>query len=132
MLQYVLGCICVGILESGIVDLLCEVGVVQWMDVEGLVYYGVEFLFDGQWVFVVLSELIDGKSVMVYGQIEVICDLMVVWVVSGVLIVYGVSEVVIYDVKSDWLMIIYFSEGEICCLECDFIVGCDGFYGVLW
>nr|VXZ88946.1 p-hydroxybenzoate hydroxylase [Klebsiella pneumoniae] len=39
-------------------------------------HHGVEFLFDGQRVPVALSELTDGKSVMVYGQTEVTRDLM--------------------------------------------------------
>ncbi len=65
-----------GILESGTVDLLREAGVAQRMDAEGLVHHGVEFLFDGQRVPVALSELTDGKSVMVYGQTEVTRDLM--------------------------------------------------------
>ena len=63
--QYVLGRIRAGILESGTVDLLREAGVAQRMDAEGLVHHGVEFLFDGQRVPVALSELTDGKSVMV-------------------------------------------------------------------
>ncbi len=99
--QYVLGRIRAGILESGTVDLLREAGVAQRMDAEGLVHHGVEFLFDGQRVPVALSELTDGKSVMVYGQTEVTRDLMAARAASGAPIVYGVSEVAIHDAKSD-------------------------------
>ena len=81
--QYVLGRIRAGILESGTVDLLREAGVAQRMDAEGLVHHGVEFLFDGQRVPVALSELTDGKSVMVYGQTEVTRDLMAARAASG-------------------------------------------------
>lgn len=128
--QYVLGRIRAGILESGTVDLLREAGVAQRMDAEGLVHHGVEFLFDGQRVPVALSELTDGKSVMVYGQTEVTRDLMAARAASGAPIVYGVSEVAIHDAKSDRPTITYLSEGETCRLECDFIAGCDGFHGV--
>ena len=128
--QYVLGRIRAGILESGTVDLLREAGVAQRMDVEGLVHPGVEFLFDGQRVPVSLSELTDGKSVMVYGQTEVTRDLMAARAASDAPIVYGVSEVTIHDAKSDRPTITYLSEGEFCRLECDFIAGCDGFHGV--
>ena len=86
--QYVLGRIRAGILESGTVDLLREAGVAQRMDAEGLVHHGVEFLFDGQRVPVALSELTDGKSVMVYGQTEVTRDLMAARTASGAPIVY--------------------------------------------
>ncbi len=128
--QYVLGRIRAGILESGTVDLLREAGVAQRMDAEGLVHHGVEFLFDGLRVPVALSELTDGKSVMVYGQTEVTRDLMAARAASGAPIVYGVSEVAIHDAKSDRPTITYLSEGETCRLECDFIAGCDGFHGV--
>lgn len=110
--QYVLGRIRAGILESGTVDLLREAGVAQRMDAEGLVHHGVEFLFDGQRVPVALSELTDGKSVMVYGQTEVTRDLMAARAASGVPIVYGVSEVAIHDAKSDRPTITYLSEGK--------------------
>lgn len=59
-----------------------------------------EFLFDGQRVPVALSELTDGKSVMVYGQTEVTRDLMAARAASGAPIVYGVSEVAIHDAKA--------------------------------
>jgi p-hydroxybenzoate 3-monooxygenase len=91
---------------------------------EGLVHHGVEFLFDGQRVPVALSELTGGKSVMVYGQTEVTCDLMAARPPAAHAIVYGVSEVVIHDAKSD-RPTIYLSEGETCRLV-RFIAGCDG------
>ncbi len=55
--------------------------------------------FDGQRVPVSLSELTDGKSVMVYGQTEVTRDLMAARAASDAPIVYGVSEVTIHDAK---------------------------------
>ena len=70
-------------------------------------HHGVEFLFDGQRVPVALSELTDGKSVMVYGQTEVTRDLMAARAASGAPIVYGVSEVAIHDAKSDRPTITY-------------------------
>ncbi len=75
-------------------------------------HHGVEFLFDGQRVPVALSELTDGKSVMVYGQTEVTRDLMAARAASGAPIVYGVSEVAIHDAKSDRPTITYLSEGK--------------------
>ncbi len=79
-------------------------------------HHGVEFLFDGQRVPVALSELTDGKSVMVYGQTEVTRDLMAARAASGAPIVHGVSEVAIHDAKSDRPTITYLS-GETCRLS---------------
>ena len=66
--EYVLGRIRAGILESGTVELLREAGAARRMDAEGLIHHGVEFLFEGKRVPVALTELTEGKSVMVYGQ----------------------------------------------------------------
>ncbi|HCL7894763.1 TPA: 4-hydroxybenzoate 3-monooxygenase [Raoultella ornithinolytica] len=128
--EYVLGRIRAGILESGTVDLLREAGVSQRMDAEGLVHHGVEFLFEGQRVPVALTELTGGKSVMVYGQTEVTRDLMAARADCGALVIYGVSDVMIQDAKSDRPSVSFVSGGETCRLECDFIAGCDGFHGV--
>jgi p-hydroxybenzoate 3-monooxygenase len=128
--EYVLGRIRAGILESGTVSLLREAGVSQRMDAEGLVHHGVEFLFDGIRIPVPLSELTEGKSVMVYGQTEVTRDLMEARASSGAPIIYGVSNVELHDMKSDKPAVTFDKEGERCRIECDFIAGCDGFHGV--
>lgn len=79
------------------VDLLCEVGVDWCMVCDGLVYEGVEIVFVGQCWCIDFKCLSGGKMVMVYGQIEVICDFMEVCEVCGVIIVYQVVEVCLYD-----------------------------------
>lgn len=58
-------------------------------------------------------------------------DLIVVWLESGVLLIFEVSEVVLYGVD-DLLLVMFVVDGVLCELFCDVIVGCDGFYGVLW
>lgn len=127
---YVLGRIRAGILESGTVELLREAGAGRRMDAEGLVHHGVEFLFEGKRVPLALSELTEGKSVMVYGQTEVTRDLMAARAECGAPTMYGVSDVIIHDAKSERPSISFVSHGENCRVECDFIAGCDGFHGV--
>lgn len=128
--EYVLGRIRAGILESGTVDLLREAGVAKRMDREGLIHHGVEFIFDGKRIPVPLSELTDGKNVMVYGQTEVTRDLMQTRNESDAPTIYGVSQVMIHDAKSDRPSVTFEKDGEHCRVECDFIAGCDGFHGV--
>ena len=128
--EYVLGRIRAGILESGTVELLREAGAARRMDAEGLIHHGVEFLFEGKRVPVALTELTEGKSVMVYGQTEVTRDLMAARAESGAPTIYGVSDVTINDAKSDRPSVSFACNGENHRLECDFIAGCDGFHGV--
>lgn len=128
--DYVLGRIRAGILENGTVDLLREAGVSRRMDAEGLVHDGVEFLFDGRRIPVPLKALTGGKTVMVYGQTEVTRDLMEARGEAGAISIYGVSNVQLFDVRSDTPSVTFEKQGETCRIECDYIAGCDGFHGV--
>ncbi|MCT4701900.1 4-hydroxybenzoate 3-monooxygenase [Enterobacteriaceae bacterium H20N1] len=128
--DYVLGRIRAGILEKGTVDLLREAGVHKRMDREGLVHGGVEFLFDGKRIAVPLKELTGGKTVMVYGQTEVTQDLMEARAEACAVTVYGVSNVQLFDIKSDKPYVTFEKQGESSRIDCDYIAGCDGFHGV--
>lgn len=128
--EYVLGRIRAGILENGTVELLREAGVSRRMDAEGLIHHGVEFLFADKRIPVPLSELTQGKSVMVYGQTEVTRDLMEARESCGAPTIYGVEQVELHDLKSDKPSVTFVKNGELCKIECDFVAGCDGFHGV--
>jgi len=128
--EYVLGRIRAGILENGTVELLRKAGVSRRMDAEGLIHHGVEFLFADRRIPVPLSELTQGKSVMVYGQTEVTRDLMEARGSSGATTIYGVEQVELHNLKSDKPYVTFVKNGELCKIECDFVAGCDGFHGV--
>nr|VUD28182.1 P-hydroxybenzoate hydroxylase [Raoultella sp. NCTC 9187] len=85
-------------------------------------------MFEGQRVPLDLTALSGGKSVMVYGQTEVTRDLMAARADCGAPIVYGVSDVVIQDAKSDRPAITFVSGGETHRLSCDFIAGLRWFF----
>lgn len=128
--EYVLSRIRAGILESGTVELLREAGAHRRMEAEGLVHDGVEFLVDGQRIPLALKTLSGGKSVMVYGQTEVTRDLMQARSEAGAPTLYGVSDVVLHNLKDGAPYVTFTKEGEACRIECDYIAGCDGFHGV--
>src|SRR5947208_12268269 len=65
-----------GVLEQGTVDLLRTTGVGERMQREGLVHHGIELRFEGQRHRLVLSELTGGRTIVVYGQQEVVKDLI--------------------------------------------------------
>ncbi|TNV20047.1 4-hydroxybenzoate 3-monooxygenase [Buttiauxella sp. B2] len=128
--EHVLGRIRAGILENGTVDLLREAGASKRMDAEGLVHEGVEFLVDGKRIPVPLKELTGGKTVMVYGQTEVTRDLMEARHDTDAVSMYGVSNVQLFDVKTDCPYVTFDKQGEAYRIDCDYIAGCDGFHGV--
>ena len=112
-----------GVLEQRTADLLRELGVGERMDREGIVHHGIHLQFDGERHHVPLSELADGRTIVIYGQTEVVKDLIAARIESG-LPLHFECEVEGVDPERG---IIRHAGGE---LECDVIAGCDGSHGV--
>jgi p-hydroxybenzoate 3-monooxygenase len=111
-----------GVLEHGTVDLLREAGVGARMDAEGIPHRGIYLQFDGERHHVPMQELV-GRGIMIYGQTEVVKDLIAARLASG-LPLHFETAVERVDAETG---VIHHAGGQ---LECDFIAGCDGFHGV--
>jgi p-hydroxybenzoate 3-monooxygenase len=118
-----------GVLEQGTVELLRGAGVGARMDREGIVHHGIHLQFDGERHHIPLSELADGRSIMIYGQTEVVKDLIAARLESGLPLLFEVDGVSVHDLDSR-PRIRFVHEGVAQELECDVIAGCDGFHGV--
>jgi len=112
-----------GVLEQGTVDVLTETGVGERLHREGMVHHGLELRFGGVGHRIALSELADGRAITVYGQQEVVKDLIAARLDAGLPIVFE-SEATTVDVERG---VIRFGDDE---LRCEVIAGCDGFHGV--
>jgi p-hydroxybenzoate 3-monooxygenase len=121
--EYVEHRIRAGVLEQGTVELLREAGVADRLDREGIVHGGIHLQFDGERHRVPLAELADDRSIVIYGQTEVVKDLIAARLESGLPLLF---ETPVESVDPDRGVIRY-PGGE---LECDVIAGCDGFHGV--
>jgi p-hydroxybenzoate 3-monooxygenase len=119
-----------GVLEQGTVDMLEEAGVGERMRREGLVHHGIELQFGGERHRIPLSELTDGRAIVVYGQTEVVKDLIEARLASGAHMHFEVASVSVHDLDGARPLIRYVQNGVPQQLECDFIAGCDGFHGV--
>jgi p-hydroxybenzoate 3-monooxygenase len=119
-----------GVLEQNTVDLLNEMGVGDRMKREGMVHHGIELRFDGQGHRIDLSELTGGRAITVYGQHEVVKDLIQARLEAGERLIFEAEAVEAHDLDSREPAIRYRKDGEEHELRCDFIAGCDGFYGV--
>ncbi len=126
---YVLRRIRAGLLESGTVNLLREVGAGARLDVEGLPHDGTELVFGGQRHRIDLRAL-TGKQMMVYGQTEVTRDLMDLRTASARPSVYEATDVSLHDLTSSQPKVRYLKDGLAQEVACDFIAGCDGFHGI--
>jgi p-hydroxybenzoate 3-monooxygenase len=128
--EYVEKRIRAGVLEQGTVDLLRDAGVGERMDREGIVHGGIYLQFDGERHHVAMSELTGGRGIVIYGQTEVVKDLIAARLAAGLPLLFEVSDVAVRDVESDRPRIAYSHQGGADELECDVIAGCDGFHGV--
>jgi p-hydroxybenzoate 3-monooxygenase len=118
-----------GVLEQGTVDLLNAAGVGERMRSEGLVHHGIELQFAGERHRIPLSELAGGRTIVVYGQTEVVKDLIAARLADGAPLLFDVSGVSIHETDSRRPVIRFEHAGRADALECDFIAGCDGFHG---
>src|SRR3954451_1663530 len=81
--EYVQQRVRAGVLEQGTMDLMDEVGVGERMHREGLVHHGVELRFRGEGHRIALSDLTGGRAITIYGQQEVVKDLITARQASG-------------------------------------------------
>jgi len=118
-----------GVLEQGTVDLLCATGVGDRMLREGLLHEGIELGFNGRRHRIAMAEL-TGNAVMVYGQHEVVKDLIAARIEAGGDLLFGVQHVSIHGFEDGPSMIRFERNGIAQELHCDYIAGCDGFHGI--
>jgi len=113
-----------GVLEHGTVELLTQVGLGDRLQRERMVHHGLELLFDGEGHRIALTELA-GREISIYGQHELVKDLVAARLSTGRPLLFSVSDVRIGDGVVEFV-----HNGQPQRLECDIVAGCDGYHGV--
>jgi p-hydroxybenzoate 3-monooxygenase len=98
------------------------------MYAEGLRHHGVKLRFDGQTHLIDFHALI-GKSVMVYGQHEVVKDLIAMRLAQRQPLFFETSKLQLHDLTSTSPSVTFEHAGEQHQVHCQFVAGCDGFHG---
>ncbi|MDX3578539.1 4-hydroxybenzoate 3-monooxygenase [Streptomyces sp. FL07-04A] len=119
-----------GILEQGTVDVLRAAGAGERMDREGLRHDGIELRFDRRRHRVDFPALTGGRSVTVYAQTEVCKDLIALQLKEGGPLLFEAEALAVEDADTDHPRVRFRHQGVEDVLECDYVVGCDGFWGV--
>jgi len=127
--DYVQGRIRAGLLEQGSVDTLTQAGVAGRLHREGLAHDGLELRFEGENHRIDLAGL-TGKRVTIYGQQEVVKDLIAQRLADGLPLVFEAGDVAVHDIATTRPAITWTEGGVGRRLECDIIAGCDGFHGI--
>lgn len=128
--EYVLGRIRAGVLEHSFVELMREAQVGERMDREGQIHEGFFIAYGGQHHRVDLRRLTDGKTVMVYGQTELTRDLYEARDRVGGKVVHNAVDVRPHDIDTAQPYLTYRQGDETLRVDCDYIIGCDGYHGV--
>ncbi len=118
-----------GVLEHHVVDVLEQTGLGARMRREGLPHEGTRFLFGGALHRIDFQALV-GHSVMVYGQHEVVRDLIAARQEAGAPLLFDCTDVSVDGYQAGSPAVRYVRDGQAHTLDCDLIAGCDGFHGV--
>jgi p-hydroxybenzoate 3-monooxygenase len=119
-----------GLLEQNTVDLMHELGVGERLACEGLEHNGIYLRRPGHTQHIPITEL-TGRHITIYGQQEVVKDLIAAYLDGGGKLQFEVSDVSVHEIDDERPAIEYSpSSGSRERLECDFIAGCDGFHGI--
>jgi p-hydroxybenzoate 3-monooxygenase len=128
--EYVLARIRAGVLEQGFARLLHEAGCGERMDREGQVHEAFFISDQGRLHRVDLNRHSGGNSVVVYGQTEVTRDLYAARDRLNGIVIHEAEDVQPHDLTGDHPFVTYRQGGEEGRVDCDFVVGADGFHGV--
>jgi len=118
-----------GVLEQATVELLRASGLGERLDREALIHRGIELRFDGRGHRIALTDL-TGRAIWIYGQQEVVKDMIEARLASGGAIAFEVDGVEIAGIDSPTPVIRYRDGDDDVELMCDVVAGCDGFHGV--
>ena len=118
-----------GILEHDVAALLQETGLGERMQAVGLPHDGTQLLFDGALHRIDFAAL-TGKRVMVYGQHEVVRDLIAARLAAAGQILFECADVGVDGFEQDAPIVHFTYAGQAQTLACEAIAGCDGFHGV--
>ncbi len=127
--EYIYNRIRAGLMEHWAADLMTEVGVGTRIQREGLVHWGNQIGINGDIHRIDFKKLVN-KHITIYGQQEVVKDLVAQRRADGGALLFEVDQVSVHDLTSERPKIKFTHEGKAQEIDCDFIAGCDGFHGI--
>ena len=128
--DYVLNRIRAGVLEWGSVEVLRSAGAGERLDRDGTIHDGSWITWGGGNYLLIDTKKHTGRQMMAYGQTRIQEDLYAACDAIAAPPVFEAADVQPHDVTSDSPSVTYAVDGKETRLECDYVVGCDGFHGV--
>jgi p-hydroxybenzoate 3-monooxygenase len=128
--EYVIERVRAGVLEQGTVDLMVATGVGERLRREGMRHEGIHIALQGRRHRIDFADLTNGRAITIYGQNEVVKDLIDARIASGRALHFEVGDVTTALLDADRPVVRFSIDGDAHELACDFVAGCDGFHGV--
>ncbi len=128
--EYVLSRIRAGVLEHGFAKLMREAQCGERMDLEGEIHEGFFIANNGTMKRMDLHKYSGGNSVVVYGQTELTRDLYEARDRMNGVVIHNAEDVQPHDLTSKTPYVTYRSGDDIVRIDCDYVIGADGFHGV--
>jgi p-hydroxybenzoate 3-monooxygenase len=128
--QHVIERVRAGVLEQGTVDLMIATGIGERLGREGMRHGGIQLSFNGERRRIDFEALVSGRGITIYGQNEVVKDLIAARRATGRPLHFEVEGTSIADFDTARPHIRFRVDGAPRAIACDFIAGCDGFHGI--
>jgi p-hydroxybenzoate 3-monooxygenase len=128
--DHVLQRIRAGVLESGTIKLLRDVGLGERMDREGHVHDGAWIAWEDRPLFLIDTRKFTGRQMMAFGQTAITEELYQIRTRNGGQVIDEAKNVELHDIAGNKPYVTFAHNGVEQRLDCDIIAGCDGFHGV--
>ena len=119
-----------GVLEQGTVDLMTASGVGDRLQRESMRHGGIYIAFNGRRHHIDMEGLTGGRAITIYGQNEVVKDLIDARIGTSRPLFFEVEDVAPSGISDQGPSVSFSKDGEQHQMSCDFIAGCDGFHGI--
>jgi len=119
-----------GVLEQGTVDLMRDAGVGERLGREGMRHEGIYVRFAGVRHRIPMAGLTGGRAITIYGQNEVVKDLIAARRATRRPLYFDASDVSVHDLDTRSPRLRFVHDDDAHDVTCAFIAGCDGFHGV--
>ena len=119
-----------GLMEHDACQQMRDAGVGERMDREGLVHHGIILRFNRASHRIPLTELSGGRHVTVYGQQEVVKDLIATRLAAGLPLLFEAPALAIEGIDTTTPAIRFRRDGVEKIIHCDIIAGADGYHGI--
>jgi p-hydroxybenzoate 3-monooxygenase len=128
--DYIEGRVRAGVLEQGTVDLMHELGLDTRLRRECMVDEALDIRFADGLIHLDLPALTGGKCATIYGQQEVVKDLVAARLADRAPLLFEAEVIALDGIAGTAPTVRYRMNGVEHTLACDIVAGCDGFHGV--